>query len=101
MEKTLLIYFRKNQQISKNEEKTNRDITFAGILNGNIMQIAGTKCNPKEQFEKKRARIIAEGRAIKKPIAKFETTNMNNKQIIKNFVEICKNLYDTKALFNG
>jgi len=101
MQKTLLMYFRKSTATSKEEQKINRDITFAGVRVGDVMQIAGTKCSPREQFEKKKARIIAEGRATKKPIAQFETTGLNDKQVVAQFVDTCKNLFNNRVLFNG
>jgi len=95
------MYFRKSATPSREEVKTNRDITLAGVRVGDNLQIAGTKCNPKEQFEKKRARMIAEGRAEKKPIMIIPIDNLKDKEVIGLFVNQCKEIINNKVLFNG
>ena len=91
----MMMYFRKGTNVAKDEAKKQRDISFAGILNGNIMQIGFTKCNPREQFEKRKARLIAGGRAVKHPISAMNIEGMSKKDVIKAFVNVCKELKPT------
>lgn len=74
-----------------NKIKT-RKATFAGVLDNNTLKIAKTICSNKDVFDKKLSRIIATGRAIKKPIIKIDLNDHKNRKVSDIFVETCKEL---------
>ncbi len=67
-----------------------RRVTIAGVLNDGEIKFGRTECSPRDTFTKKLARMIATGRAIKKPINKAE---INESQIPgKVFAEVAVQL---------
>ena len=74
--------------------------TFAGVVNeeDNQLRIGLSICNPKDNFCKKIGRLIAEGRACKKPEQIIDLTGVPGKDYCDKFVEFCKSkeLWDIK-----
>lgn len=60
------------KEVIWNNKKETRRVTVAGILNDGILSLGRTECSSKDTFVKKTARLIATGRAFKKPINKVE-----------------------------
>jgi uncharacterized DUF497 family protein len=66
----------------------NRRKTIAGILNedSNQLLLAYSECSKKDQFNRKRGRIIAQGRAMKNPHLVVNLTSLDKKEVRQVFL---------------
>ncbi len=81
VEQPLARYFRKDLLNS-------RDVTVAGVINGSVLQMAGTICSPKDQFVKKSGREYAIERAANTPLITANIDGKSKKEIISLFVNL-------------
>lgn len=66
-------------------------VSFAGVVENNVLKVGVAVCGRKECFNKKRGRTIAQARAAKKPFFELPVENLENKQISNSFINLCKN----------
>jgi hypothetical protein len=70
---TVNFLFHEKEVNSKGQRRT-----FAATVNNNTMSIGISICGPKDNFNKKLGRVIATGRANKKPSKTITITNNND-----------------------
>lgn len=80
-------FFHRNQGYEKKA-------TFAGVINSedNQLRIGLSVCSSKDNFCKKIGRLIAEGRAGKKPVTIINLEGVSPKEYCDKFVEYCKSV---------
>lgn len=64
--------------------------TLVGILNDDILNIGYAVASNRDSFTKKLGRVIAEGRAIKKPKEKLAMVGKQNYEIERSFIQYAK-----------
>lgn len=69
-------------------EGKRRRKTIAGVLNedSNQLLLAFSECSKKDQFSRKRGRIIAQGRALKNPHLVVNLTSTDKKEVREVFL---------------
>lgn len=65
-----------------------RRVTFAGVIEGDVIRIATSACSEKDRFVKLKGRNIATGRAFKKPEYLYKVTGVLTPAL--QFIEFCK-----------
>lgn len=55
--------------IGKNNKEVTRRVVVSGIVEGNTIKLGKAECSEKDTFTKAKGRLIASGRAAKKPFA--------------------------------
>lgn len=66
-------------------------VSFAGVVENNVLKVGVAVCGRKETYNKKRGRTIAQARAAKKPFFELPVEGLDNKQIGTSFITLCKN----------
>jgi len=85
-------YFFYGVKLAK-KERNNKIVTVAGVIANNNLQVSTSECSAKDQFTKRKGRMIAEGRAIKKPSV-IGILPADTKDYIKTFLSIAKQFVD-------
>lgn len=76
----------------KGKKKQTRKVAFAGVYDNNTLKIGQSICSEKDVFDKKKGRLIAQGRANKKPLVTIDLNIHKDKKISDVFVANCKEL---------
>lgn len=87
--KTNMHFYSERQTEWKNTKFT-RKVAFAGLVKDNKLQIGISECSEKDIFDKKKGRLIATGRANKKPVLVIDIPTEG--KITDAFVQACKGI---------
>lgn len=82
---------------SKDEKRA----TFTGIITDTDLNIGIATCSKKDQFSRKKGRVISTGRAVSKPLFVVNVSNVAERDLSDHFVQQCRmwaeeNGYNTK-----
>jgi len=86
-----LFFYSEIKSTWKNQKIT-RKVAFAGVYDNNTLKIGQSICSEKDIFDKKKGRLIAQGRANKKPLVTIDLNIHKDKKISDVFVANCKEL---------
>lgn len=83
---------KENNKFIFHSRETNgmRRHTLVGILNDDVLSIGYAVASDRDSFTKKLGRVIAEGRAVKKPKEKLAMAGKKNYEVHQSFVQYAK-----------
>lgn len=86
------LHFYQDINVEWKDKKIKRKIAISAIVEDNVMKFGRAECSEKDTFDKKKGRIISEGRANKTP---FHTINLSEekytgKRVTDIFIDYCK-----------
>lgn len=68
MNENNIIHYYSETEVEWKDKKFTRKVAFAGIVKENHLRIGKSECSEKDNYDEKKGRKIAEGRAIKNPM---------------------------------
>jgi len=71
-------------------EKGVKRATFTGVVSNTDLHIGLAECSKKDQFDRKKGRLISAGRAVKTPIITANVAQVEDRNLCDTFVNLCK-----------